>query len=82
MSTDNKSIYDTPDWSGKPSPDNFFTIEILKDGLIIDEIQLNKKSFYIFGRQENVVDVVCEHPSISRRHAVFQVSAHIHHIIA
>ena len=46
-----------------------YSFEILKSGVIKGEISLTQKSYYIFGRLEGC-DVVMEHPSISRYHAV------------
>lgn len=53
-----------------------FSLEVLKSGQIIETIHLpvnnGGKSFYIFGRQSDAVDVVMEHPSLSRQHAILQ----------
>ena len=46
-----------------------YTFEILKSGVMKGEIDLTEKSFYIFGRLDGC-DVIMEHPSISRYHAV------------
>ena len=46
-----------------------YSFEILKGGVIKGEISLTEKPYYIFGRLEGC-DVVMEHPSISRYHAV------------
>jgi len=43
---------------------------VYKDGKVIETVQLGKKLCYLFGRQEDLVDVPLLHPSISREHAV------------
>jgi pSer/pThr/pTyr-binding forkhead associated (FHA) protein len=54
-----------------------FALEVIKDGAVVGEIPLvhsgeSKKSFFIVGRQPDVVDILLEHPSISRQHAILQ----------
>lgn len=44
----------------------------MKEGSILDEINLSKKEFYIVGRQEDICDIFLENPTISRKHAVIQ----------
>jgi pSer/pThr/pTyr-binding forkhead associated (FHA) protein len=44
----------------------------MKDGQILEEIQLQSKAYYVVGRQQDVVDIFQENPTISRRHAVIQ----------
>ena len=42
MTDKSSAVYVVPEWSGNPSENNFFTIEILKEGKIINEIfQIN-----------------------------------------
>lgn len=62
--------YTEPIWSGRPPPGA--RLEVLKDGSIISEIELKSKSYFVFGRAHESVDVLCEHPSISRMHAILQ----------
>jgi hypothetical protein len=40
-----------------------FSMEVLKAGIIVDEIELSNKKCYIFGRQRDAVDVPMDHPS-------------------
>ena len=47
-------------------------MEILKDGQIISEEDITQKSFYLIGRNRDYCDIVLDHPSISRRHAILQ----------
>ncbi|KAJ0230810.1 Kanadaptin-like protein [Hirschfeldia incana] len=61
--------YTIPEWSGPPC--HRFQLEVLKEGAIVDHLDVHEKGAYMFGR-----DVLCdfslEHPSISRFHAVIQ----------
>ncbi len=59
--------YTAPDWS-ETSPGNYY-FDVLKGGVMKNTIDLDKKPFYLFGRMEGC-DVIMEHPSISRYHAV------------
>jgi len=42
----------------------------MKEGQILEEIDLKSKAFYVVGRQQDIVDIFQENPTISRRHAV------------
>ena len=44
----------------------------MKDGVILGQIDLSTKPYYIFGRNQNVCDILLENPSISRTHLVLQ----------
>lgn len=59
--------YDPPSWSAAPKGE--FSLEVLKDGVIVSDVKLTKQ-FYILGRQPDIVDIQMDHPSLSRRHAV------------
>ncbi|XP_020554603.1 kanadaptin isoform X2 [Sesamum indicum] len=61
--------YTIPAWSAPPG--HQFVLEVLKDGAIIDQFDVNKKGAYMFGRVD-LCDFVLEHPTISRFHAVLQ----------
>uniref|UniRef100_H3A567 Solute carrier family 4 member 1 adaptor protein n=1 Tax=Latimeria chalumnae TaxID=7897 RepID=H3A567_LATCH len=61
--------YQEPAWGGPAEPPYVF--EVLKNGVIVSTVKLNGKSFHAVGRLP-VCDVVLEHPSISRYHAVVQ----------
>lgn len=63
--------YTVPHWSGEPPRDHTFSLTVIKNGTIIDEVGLNGKAFVVFGRLPNC-DIQLEHPSISRYHAVLQ----------
>ena len=61
--------YKVPSWSGVP--EDLYSLEVLKNGCIISNIDLTSKPFLVFGRLPNC-DVSLEHPSVSRYHAVIQ----------
>lgn len=68
--------YTIPPWSAAPC--HRFYLEVLKDGSIIDQFQVNEKGAYMFGRVD-LCDFVLDHPSVSRFHASilhFPISAH------
>lgn len=58
--------YKEPTWSGSPkSTAKNYNFEILKDGSIIDTINLTEKCYWVFGRLANC-DIPMQHPTISR----------------
>ncbi|MCL7023461.1 hypothetical protein MKW94_018686 [Papaver nudicaule] len=61
--------YTIPPWSSPPC--HPFSVEVLKDGSIIDQFDVSKKGAYMFGRVD-LCDFVLDHPTISRFHAVLQ----------
>ena len=64
--------YKVPSWSG--IPDDFYSLEVLKNGCIISTIDITSKPYHVIGRLPNC-DVSLEHPSVSRYHAVIQYKA-------
>ncbi|XP_013394310.1 kanadaptin [Lingula anatina] len=64
--------YKEPPWGGVP--DKKYGFEVLKNGLILDSIDLTKRSFHVVGRLPSC-DITLEHPSLSRYHAVMQYCA-------
>lgn len=60
--------YKEPAWSGLPKND--YSFEILKNGVIVGTIPLDKP-FIVIGRLSQC-DIVMEHPSLSRFHCVIQ----------
>ncbi|KAI3367265.1 hypothetical protein L3Q82_008310 [Scortum barcoo] len=62
--------YTEPSWGGK-APDAPYSLEILKNGTIVDQVPLTARTYSVVGRLP-VCDVSLEHPSISRYHAVLQ----------
>lgn len=67
------AAYSEPDWGR--SPEDKYALQVLKGGSIVETIDLGDKSFYVAGRQPDVCDIGMEHPSVSRQHAVIQLSA-------
>lgn len=66
--------YKEPIWSGLPPDTEAFSFDVLKNGTIIENIELRKKPWFVFGRLPSC-DVFLEHPSLSRYHAVVQYCA-------
>lgn len=62
--------YTEPPWGGVP-PDTPYSLEILKNGTVVDTVPLTNTSYIVVGRLP-VCNVSLEHPSISRYHAVIQ----------
>jgi pSer/pThr/pTyr-binding forkhead associated (FHA) protein len=61
--------YEKPSWSSLPAYDTF-SLEIIKNGVVVDEIPLKDREYWLLGRQPDVVDIQLDHESISRKHAV------------
>jgi smad nuclear-interacting protein 1 len=53
-------------------PDRYWRFYVFKDDEIIETLHVAKKSVFLFGKDVRVADVVLNHPSISRQHAVLQ----------
>lgn len=72
--------YKSPDWAlpedGTPAfSETPWTLEVLKNGVPVSTVPLHEKARCVVGRQDDVCDLVLEHPSISRAHAVMQHGA-------
>ncbi|XP_050509875.1 kanadaptin [Diabrotica virgifera virgifera] len=64
--------YKEPVWSGLPSSNGKdYSFDVLKNGVIIETVNLMEKPFWVFGRFVNC-DIIMQHPTISRYHAVLQ----------
>ena len=61
--------YKEPAWGKLCTED--YSFEVIKNGIIVDTLDLRTKSFFVFGRLPSC-DVTMEHPSLSRYHAVVQ----------
>lgn len=48
------------------------SLEVMKNGMSLDNIPMTQKPFYILGKLKDACDIVLDHESISRRHAVIQ----------
>ncbi|XP_053408761.1 kanadaptin-like [Mercenaria mercenaria] len=64
--------YKEPSWSGLC--EEKFAFEVIKNGAVIDNIDLTTKAFHVIGRLPSC-DIPMEHPSLSRHHAVVQYSS-------
>ena len=62
--------YHKPDWSSLPLS-NDYALEVIKQGVILDEVSLTGREYFLIGRQLDRVHIPAEHPSISRVHAAF-----------
>ncbi|CAN0908755.1 Protein phosphatase 1 regulatory inhibitor subunit PPP1R8 homolog [Linum grandiflorum] len=62
-----QSTWQPPDWAIEPRS-GVYRLEVMKDGEVIDRINLDKRR-HIFGRQSNNCDFVLDHQSVSRQHA-------------
>jgi pSer/pThr/pTyr-binding forkhead associated (FHA) protein len=64
-------LYQAPDWEEPPPDTEGVSLDVVKTGTILDTIEVPEKSFLIMGRSKEA-DIVAEHPSTSRLHAVLQ----------
>ncbi|CAI0374209.1 unnamed protein product [Linum tenue] len=62
-----QSTWQPPDWGIEPRSGVYY-LEVLKDGEVMDRINLDKRR-HIFGRQSITCDFVLDHQSVSRQHA-------------
>eukprot|EP00899_Mesostigma_viride_P011809 jgi/Mesvir1/20629/Mv14855-RA.1 len=66
--------YHPPDWCGTPprgateDSQPGFTLEIVKEGSVVEKMPLDQKKCYTLGRAPTC-DVLLDHPSVSRQHA-------------
>ncbi|KAJ1325829.1 smad nuclear-interacting protein 1 [Microdochium nivale] len=64
--------YHEPPEARKPSPKDVWKLFVFKGDDIIDTVPLSQRSCWLIGRESAVVDMIAEHPSISKQHAVIQ----------
>ncbi|RMZ76552.1 hypothetical protein DV737_g4757, partial [Chaetothyriales sp. CBS 132003] len=64
--------YHEPSEARKPSGEARWRMYVFKGDAIVDTIELAQQSYWLFGREAAVVDVLLEHPSTSKQHAVIQ----------
>jgi smad nuclear-interacting protein 1 len=64
--------YHEPPEARKPSPKDEWKLFVFKGSEILDTVELNARSCWLVGRDAAVVDLMAEHPSISKQHAVIQ----------
>jgi smad nuclear-interacting protein 1 len=75
IKTANKAIvlkYHEPAEARKPPTSQPWRMYVFKGEEILDTIELGMQSCWLFGREEAVVDVLLEHQSCSKQHAVLQ----------
>ncbi|RDA85235.1 hypothetical protein CP532_3272 [Ophiocordyceps camponoti-leonardi (nom. inval.)] len=64
--------YHEPVEARKPPSRDDWKLFVFKGKDIVDEVPLSLKSCWLIGRDANVVDILAEHPSISKQHSVIQ----------
>jgi smad nuclear-interacting protein 1 len=64
--------YHEPPEARKPAPKDQWKLFVFKGKDIIDTVELSHRSCWLVGRETSVVDLLAEHPSISKQHAVIQ----------
>lgn len=64
--------YHEPPEARKPPSSHAWRTYVFKGSEILDTIELSQRSCWLFGREASVVDILIEHPSCSKQHAVFQ----------
>ncbi|KAK5625675.1 hypothetical protein RRF57_001391 [Xylaria bambusicola] len=64
--------YHEPPEARKPSPKDQWKLFVFKGEDIIDTVPLSNRSCWLVGRDTAVVDMMAEHPSVSKQHAVIQ----------
>ena len=60
--------YNVPPWSCLPQSSPPFYLEVLKEGTIVQNIELIEREYFIIGRHAEAAQILAEHPSISRKH--------------
>ncbi|CAN0454393.1 unnamed protein product, partial [Ectocarpus sp. 12 AP-2014] len=65
--------YKPPSWGLTEAPGaSGLSLTVLKGGVEVGNISLDNRTHVLLGEQQGVVDVLLEHPSISRKHAILQ----------
>ena len=64
------AAYEPPSWSCLPQ--HAFSLSVVRDGIEVETIDLSKRAYYVLGRLEPACDIILQHESISRQHAVLQ----------
>jgi smad nuclear-interacting protein 1 len=75
IKTANRAIvlkYHEPPEARKPPASQQWRMYVFKGEEIVETIELSGQSCWLFGREEAVVDVLLEHGSCSKQHAVLQ----------
>jgi smad nuclear-interacting protein 1 len=53
-------------------PDKEWRLYVFRGDDLLETMHIHRQSRYLFGRDQNVVDIVTAHPSSSKQHAVLQ----------
>lgn len=61
--------YQRPEWSSMPYC-NDFALEVIKQGVVVGQVPLTQREYFLIGRQLDRVHIPAEHLSVSRVHAV------------
>ena len=64
--------YHEPPEARKPPASAQWKLFVFKGADIVDEVDLSARSCWLVGRETSVVDLLAEHPSLSKQHAVVQ----------
>lgn len=64
--------YHEPPEARKPPARDQWKLFVFKGSDVVDTIDLSNRSCWLVGRETAVVDLLAEHPSISKQHAVVQ----------
>lgn len=64
--------YHEPAEARKPPAKQQWRMYVFRDKDLLDTIYLYQRSCWLMGRDQKVTDVLLEHPSISKQHAVVQ----------
>lgn len=64
--------YHEPPEARKPSSKDAWRLYIFKKKDLLDTVYLHQRSVWLMGRDQKVTDLLLEHPSISKQHAVIQ----------
>ncbi|KAK5685915.1 hypothetical protein LTS10_002028 [Elasticomyces elasticus] len=64
--------YHEPPEGRKPSPKEQWRMYVFKEKDLVDTIYLHTRSVWLCGRDKKVTDLLLEHPSTSKQHAVIQ----------
>ena len=62
--------YKLPSWSSLPA--SSFSLEVIKDGVVLETLDVSSRAHYVIGRHPSTADLVVPHPSVSRQHVVLQ----------
>ncbi|KAK5113545.1 hypothetical protein LTR62_003414 [Meristemomyces frigidus] len=64
--------YHEPPEARKPPPKEQWRMYVFKKKDLLDTIYLHQRSAWLCGRDQKITDLLLEHPSISKQHAVIQ----------